>query len=183
VKHTKNEQITLINRTKDKAEKLAGKLNLIVKIIQSCISNYKSRCCNSGHRRSKSYCRQSNFESEKAFVDFRFIHTKNVNQDVEELDGVTLIHMDYLSQLTDETLENRKKHIPAAEAIIEEIKEEFNVWTKKICTYHPCIEGQIECYKKSELDFQSRKISDFNLEQAEIISAKLSKITTHLPII
>jgi hypothetical protein len=45
---------------------------------------------------SKSYCRQSNFESEKAFVDFRFIHTKNVNQDVEELDGVTLIHMDYL---------------------------------------------------------------------------------------
>jgi glutamyl-tRNA reductase len=35
-------------------------------------------------------------------------------QDVEELDGVTLIHMDYLSQLTDETLENRKS-IPAAE--------------------------------------------------------------------
>lgn len=31
VKHTKNEHITLINRTKDKAEKLAGKLNLIVK--------------------------------------------------------------------------------------------------------------------------------------------------------
>jgi glutamyl-tRNA reductase len=29
--------------------------------------------------------------------------------------------MDYLSQLTDETLENRKKH--AAEAIIEEIKK------------------------------------------------------------
>jgi glutamyl-tRNA reductase len=37
--------------------------------------------------------------------------------------------MDYLSQLTDETLENRKNHIPAAEAIIEEIKE-VNVWTK-----------------------------------------------------
>jgi glutamyl-tRNA reductase len=32
---------------------------------------------------------------------------------------------------------------------------------------------------KNQLDFQSRKISDFNLEQAEIISAKLSKITTH----
>ena len=31
VKHSKNEHITLINRTKDKAEKLAGKLNLIVK--------------------------------------------------------------------------------------------------------------------------------------------------------
>jgi glutamyl-tRNA reductase len=30
--------------------------------------------------------------------------------------------MDYLSQLTDETLENRKAHIPAAEVIIEAIK-------------------------------------------------------------
>jgi glutamyl-tRNA reductase len=109
VKHTKNEQITLINRTKDKAEKLAGKLNLIVRIIQVAYRITKADVV-IDHRRSKSYCRQSNFESEKAFVDFRFIHTKNVNQDVEELDGVTLIHMDYLSQLTDETLENRKKH-------------------------------------------------------------------------
>ena len=33
--------------------------------------------------------------------------------------------MDHLSQITDETLENRKEHIPAAEAIIEEIKDEF----------------------------------------------------------
>jgi glutamyl-tRNA reductase len=39
VKHTKNEHITLINRTKDKAEKLAGKLNLIV----NCILNYKKQ--------------------------------------------------------------------------------------------------------------------------------------------
>jgi hypothetical protein len=44
----------------------------------------------------------------------------------------------------------------------------------KICN-HPCIEGQIECYKKIKLDFQSRKISDFNLEQAEIISARIIK--------
>jgi glutamyl-tRNA reductase len=35
---------------------------------------------------------------------------KNVNENVEEIEGVTLIHMDYLSQLTDETLENRKTH-------------------------------------------------------------------------
>jgi glutamyl-tRNA reductase len=31
VKHTKNEQITLVNRTKSTAEILAGKLNLVVK--------------------------------------------------------------------------------------------------------------------------------------------------------
>jgi glutamyl-tRNA reductase len=31
LKHTRNEHITLINRTKEKAEKIAGKFNLIVK--------------------------------------------------------------------------------------------------------------------------------------------------------
>jgi glutamyl-tRNA reductase len=92
--------------------------------------------------------------------------------------------MDYLSQLTDETLENRKKHIPA-EAIIEEIKEEFNVWTKgrKFAPTIHALKDKLNAIKKSELDFQSRKISDFNLEQAEIISASYQKITTHLPII
>jgi glutamyl-tRNA reductase len=40
--------------------------------------------------------------------------------------------------------------------------------------------GKLNAIKTSELDFQSRKISDFNLEQAEIISARIiQKITTH----
>ena len=53
---------------------------------------------------------------------------RNVNPDVEQIEGVTLIHLDYLSQMTDDTLERRKQHIPAAEAIIEDIKLEFNTW-------------------------------------------------------
>ena len=32
----------------------------------------------------------------------------NVNENVKEIEGVTLVHMDHLSQITDETLENRK---------------------------------------------------------------------------
>jgi glutamyl-tRNA reductase len=90
--------------------------------------------------------------------------------------------MDYLSQLTDETLENRKAQIPAAEAIIEEIKEEFNTWTKgrKFAPTITALKEKLNAIKTSELDFQSRKISDFNLEQAEIISARIiQKITTH----
>jgi glutamyl-tRNA reductase len=107
---------------------------------------------------------------------------KNVNEDVEEMEGVTLIHMDYLSQITDETLENRKKHIPAAEAIIEEIKEEFITWTKgrKFAPTINALKAKLNAIKTSELDFQSKKISNFNEEQAEIISNRIiQKITTH----
>jgi glutamyl-tRNA reductase len=39
----------------------------------------------------------------KTNVDMDLSIPKNVNENVEEIEGVTLIHMDYLSQLTDET--------------------------------------------------------------------------------
>jgi len=90
--------------------------------------------------------------------------------------------MDYLSQLTDETLENRKRHIPAAEAIIEEIKDEFSIWTKgrKFAPTINALKAKLNDIKNSELDFQSKKIADFNEEQAEIISNRIiQKITTH----
>jgi glutamyl-tRNA reductase len=107
---------------------------------------------------------------------------KNVNENVQDLDGVSLVHMDYLSQLTDETLENRKLHIPAAEAIIEAIKEEFIAWTKarKFAPTIHALKEKLNAIKASELDFQSKKLADFNEEQAEIISTRIiQKITTH----
>jgi glutamyl-tRNA reductase len=107
---------------------------------------------------------------------------KNVNENVKDLEGVTLIHMDHLSQMTDETLENRRAHIPAAEAIIEEIKEEFIVWTKarKFAPTIHALKQKLNAIKDSELNFQSKKIVDFNEEQAEIISNRIiQKITTH----
>ena len=107
---------------------------------------------------------------------------KNVNENVKDLLGVTLIHMDHLSQMTDETLEKRKTHIPAAEAIIEEIKEEFTVWTKarKFAPTIHALKEKLNAIKTSELDFQSKKMTDFNEEQAEIISNRIiQKITSH----
>ncbi len=87
-----------------------------------------------------------------------------------------------MSQLTDETIENRKKQIPAAEAIIEEIKEEFTTWAKgrKFAPTITALKAKLNAIKISELDFQSKKISNFNEEQAEIISNRIiQKITTH----
>jgi glutamyl-tRNA reductase len=183
VKHTKNDHITLINRTKDKAERLAGKLNLIVKDYSELhLELQKADVVVVATGAQNPTVDKAILNLKKPLLILDLSIPKNVNQDVEELEGVTLIHMDYLSQLTDETLENRKKHIPAAEAIIEEIKEEFNIWTKgrKFAPTIHALKDKLNAIKKSELDFQSKKISDFNLEQAEIISARIiQKITTH----
>ncbi|RZK04522.1 MAG: glutamyl-tRNA reductase, partial [Flavobacterium sp.] len=183
VKHTKNEHITLINRTKDKAEKLAGKLNLIVKDyseLQLELQNADIVVVATGAQNPTVDKAILNLKKPLLILDLSI--PKNVNEDVKELDGVTLIHMDHLSQMTDETLEKRKLHIPHAEAIIEETKEEFVNWTKarKFAPTINALKDKLNAIKNSELDFQSRKISNFNEEQAEIISARIiQKITTH----
>ena len=183
VKHTKNEHITLINRTKDKAEKLAGKLNLIVKDYSELhLELQKADVVVVATGAQNPTVDKAILNLKKPLLILDLSIPKNVNENVEELEGVTLIHMDYLSQLTDETLENRKLHIPAAEAIIEEIKEEFVTWTKgrKFAPTINALKEKLNAIKVSELDFQSRKIADFNEAQAEIISNRIiQKITTH----
>lgn len=183
VKHTKNEHITLINRTKEKAEKLAGKLNLIVKDYSELhLELQKADVVVVATGAQNPTIDKAILNLKKPMLILDLSIPKNVHENVEELADVTLIHMDYLSQLTDETLENRKKHIPAAEAIIEEIKDEFITWTKgrKFAPTIHALKAKLNSIKVSELDFQSKKISNFNEEQAEIISNRIiQKITTH----
>lgn len=183
VKHTKNEHITLINRTKAKAEKIAGKLNLIVKDYSELhLELQKADVVVVATGAQNPTVDKAILNLKKPLLILDLSIPKNVHENVEEIEGVTLVHMDYLSQLTDETLENRKKHIPAAEAIIEEIKEEFISWTKgrKFAPTIHALKAKLNAIKISELDFQSKKISNFNEEQAEIISNRIiQKITTH----
>jgi glutamyl-tRNA reductase len=83
--------------------------------------------------------------------------------------------MDYLSQLTDETLENRKSTFLLLKQSLRRWKSlMFGQRAKILPTIH-ALKDKLNAIKKSELDFQSRKISDFNLEQAEIISARIIK--------
>lgn len=183
VKHTKNEHITLINRTKNKAEAIAGKFNLVVKDysdLQEEINTSDVLIVATGAQNPTidKYLIQS--QKELLILDLSI--PKNVNANVSELDNVTLIHLDDLSQITDETLENRKAHIPLAESIIEDIKTEFNSWleTRKFAPTIKALKHKLLDFKAAELDTQRKKISNFNEEQAELISNNIiQKITNH----
>jgi len=183
VKHTKHEQITLINRTKDKAEKLARKLDVVVKDysdLQLEIQKADVLVVATGAQNPTVDKAILNLKKPLLILDLSI--PKNVNENVTAIDGVTLIHMDHLSQMTDETLENRKKHIPAAEEIIEEIKEEFMAWTRqrKFAPTIHALKQKLNTIKDGELNVQRKKLSNFDEEQAELISARIiQKITNH----
>lgn len=183
VKHSKHEHITLINRTKDKAEKIANKLNVIVKDyadLQLEIQKADVLVVATGALNPTVDKAILNLKKPLLILDLSI--PKNVNENVNELEGVTLVHMDELSQMTDETLENRKKHIPAAEAIIDEIKDEFIAWTKqrKFAPTIHALKAKLNTIKEGELNFQRKKLANFDEEQAELITARIiQKITNH----
>ena len=183
VKHTKNEHITLINRTKDKAEKLAGKLNLIVKDYSELhLELQKADVVVVATGAQNPTIDKAILNLKKPLLILDLSIPKNVHENVKDLKEVTLIHMDHLAQMTDETLEKRKTHIPAAEVIIEEIKEEFLNWTKarKFAPTIHALKEKLNSIKEGELNFQRKKISNFDEEQAELISNRIiQKITNH----
>lgn len=183
IKHTKNTHITLINRTKDKAEKVAGKFNLRVKDyadLQSEIRETDILIVATGAQNPT--INKELIYSKRNLLILDLSIPKNVSDDVAGMDNVKLLHLDQLAQMTDETLERRKQFIPQAIEIIAEVEGEFNKWleTRKFAPTIKALKKKLRTMKDAELDFQRRKIANFNDEQAEIVSNRIiQKIMNH----
>ncbi len=176
VKHTQNKRITLINRTKDKAEKVAGKFDLVVKDyaeLQAEIRNTDILIVATGAKNPTISKELLYPKKDLLILDLSI--PKNVSAEVAELDNVNLIHLDHLSKMTDKTLEKRKAFIPQAEEIIAEVKGDFNAWleTRKFAPTIKALKSKLRTMKDAEIDFQRKKISNFNNDQAEIVTNRI----------
>jgi len=183
VKHTKNDHIILINRTKDKAEKVAGKFNLIVKdydVLPLEIPKADVLVVATGAQVPT--IDEDILRLNKPLLILDLSMPKNVHDNVKNSPNVTVVHLDDLSKITDDTLEKRKLHIPQAEIIIDEIMEEFSTWLngRKFAPTIHALKAKLNSIKDGELNFQRKKLSNFDEEQAELISKRIiQKITNH----
>lgn len=183
VKHTANKNITLINRTLDKAQEIAGKFNLIVKPYSNLITEIQATdilIVATGATNPTIDSEILNLKKPLLILDLSI--PKNVNDNVLNNPLVKLVHLDQLSQMTDETLEERKKQLPKAETIIAEVKAEFMQWskTRKFAPVIHALKERLIEINTAELKNHKKKIAHFNEEQAEIISTKLiNRITSH----
>ncbi|WP_190810549.1 glutamyl-tRNA reductase [Flagellimonas sp. S3867] len=181
IKHSNNSHITLINRTRKKAEAIAGKFHLTVKDygdLQTEIRKTDILVVATGAQLPT--VSKALIYPKKPLLILDLSVPKNVSDDVMELDNVSLVHLDQLSQITDDTLAKRKEFVPKAEAIIEQVKKDFLKWleTRKFAPVIKALKKKLKTMKAEEIDFQSKKISDFNEDQAEVISERIiQKIT------
>ena len=129
VDYLNNTNITLINRTEDKAKELADELNLRVgsyELIEHEIkaadviivaTNAASPILNKA---------QFTNSNNKVLIDLSI--PNNIHPACKELAHITLVNVDDLSKINDATLQMRIDEVPKAKAIIAEHIAEFGEW-------------------------------------------------------
>ena len=176
VKHTSNKQITLINRTENKAKIIAGKFKLIVKNISKLNSEIsQSDVLIVATSSYKPTVTNKNISISKPLLILDLSVPKNVNENLAANSNIKLLDLDYLSNVTDLNKENRKKFIPDAEKIIQEVTEDFELWleTRK---FAPTVNELKTKLKK----LQSDKINTLKKKSSNVDEDNLQQVSEHL---
>ena len=121
--------ITLINRTYETADNLATALQLHAAHIENLadeVSGADIIIVSTNASEPVLLKQHLAGKGPKLVIDLSV--PCNVEKDAGVLEGVTLVDVDTLSKIKDETLENRKAEVPKALGIIETHIAEFNEW-------------------------------------------------------
>ena len=129
VHYLKTTNITLINRTEEKAAELAKELGLKhapISELQRHISEADIILVATDSTEPTILLSHLEKQSNKLILDLSVPF--NVEQAVQHLPNVTVINVDELSKMRDETLAKREADVPKAKAIIAEHLAEFIEW-------------------------------------------------------
>jgi len=129
VHYLKTKNITLINRTEEKAAELAKELGLKhapINELQKHISESDIILVATDASEPTILLTHLEEQNDKLILDLSIPY--NVEQAIQRLPYITVVNVDQLSKMRDETLAKREAEVPKAKAIIAEHIEEFVEW-------------------------------------------------------
>ena len=182
IKHTENDHIVLINRTHEKAKHIAGKFNVLVKEYGELPTEIrKTDVLVVATGAQQPTISKDIIHKDTPLLILDLSIPSNVHSNVEELEHVTLINLDSLSQITNKALEDRRQYIPQAEIILEEVKEEFLQWLEHR-QYAPALralKAKLTAQQSSEIKNQEKK-AFLKPEAVSVSDQMIQKITGQL---
>lgn len=124
--------ITLINRTEEKASELAGSLGLLhagwnqleTEVEQADIVIVATNA-------ESPVLTAKNVKADKAKILIDLSIPNNIDPQLAQVSGIILANVDDLSRINDQTLRMRKAEVPKAMAIIQQHMQEFAAWTSQ----------------------------------------------------
>ena len=181
--YTQNKSVCLINRTEEKTTEFVKEHTSIRKAVIENLSEEieKADVLIVSTGADKPTITKEHISKNRDLLILDLSMPENVAKDVTDFNGVSIVNIDELSKITDETLAVRQQEVPFAEAIIETHKAEFNEWLnhRRFTPAIAALKKSLENITNDEINFQKKKIAGFDESQAEILTSRfIQKITT-----
>ncbi|WP_028121657.1 glutamyl-tRNA reductase [Epilithonimonas tenax] len=180
VKHIYQPNIKIANRSFEKAEKIADKYNIPQIDFDTFPEELKKTDVLIVATGAQKYIvNQDNFPKEKEMLVIDLSIPNNVQKEIGNLENVTLIDVDQLSQTIKATMDQRKKEIPKAEAIIKDMAKEFVDWEKKrkLAPQINHFKNSLKRIEEIEMHNIHKKFHYAKIEDMELSNNLVQKIT------
>jgi glutamyl-tRNA reductase len=181
--------VTILNRTSDKAEKLAAKCGFQFGGIEQLEQELKkadvviSSVSVNQPLITQELLSTTGILSHKFFIDLSV--PRSVDPAVENIPGIILYNMDDLQERTTAALEKRIASIPDVQAIIGEALAEFSDWSKEMLV-SPTIQklkNALEQIRKEELTRYLKNASPREADKLEELSRSLMQKVLKYPVL
>lgn len=176
VNQTGLKDITLINRTEEKAERLAERFGvryLNYAHLESALDAADIIIVATGALApTVSF---SHFKTEKPRLVLDLSVPRNVEATIYAHSQFEVVDVDSLSAVAEENMERRKAEIPAAEEIINKIIDEFYLWleSRRVAPTLQAVRKKMESWKSKEVQNLLKKYPELNEEHADILADQL----------
>lgn len=173
-------KLTLINRTRDKAEFVADKFNLEVADMEKLpeqIADADLIIVATGATEpviTMEHMGPSiNNPGFKIMLDLSV--PRNIDPAVASLDFVDVANMDMLSDVTDEAYKKREKEVPLVKQIIEDENSNYELWLseQKVVPTIKALTQKFESIREDELNFFKHKIETDDFDKIDNMTRRI----------
>jgi glutamyl-tRNA reductase len=181
--------VTITNRTLEKAEKLAARCGFVYAGIEQLANEIEkadvviSSISGNQPMINSELLAQIKINSHKFFIDLSM--PRSVDASIEETPGVIVYNLDNLQEKTNEALEKRRASIPKVQAIVQEAITEFGDWSKEMVV-SPTIQklkNALEQIRKEELARFLKNAKPEEAEKLEEMSRSLMQKILKYPVL
>ena len=173
-------KLTLVNRTRDRAEFVADKFNLEVADMDHLpeqIADADLVIVATGA--SDPVIRMEHMEPSRQNPKFRVMLDlsvpRNIDPEVASLDFVDVANMDMLSDVTDEAYRQREQEVPAVKKILAEEFSDYKLWLneQRVVPTIKALTKKFENIREDELNFFRNKIETDDYDKIENLTRRI----------
>ncbi len=173
-------KVTLVNRTRDRAEFVADRFDLDVADMEALpgqIAESDLVIVATGApepvvtmEHMKPSVENPSF---KVFMDLSV--PRNIDPEIGELDFVDLANMDFLSDVTDEAYRRREENIPLVKKIVDDELTDYQNWLskQKVVPTIKALTNKFDSIREDEFEFFRNKISDSDRDKVEKLTRRI----------